>query len=54
MMEATATFNYEAAGAAMISGVQTRTLPGVDGILDPADVGKAFLSVIRTAPLLVC
>ena len=43
VMEATAhPFNYEAAGAAMISGVQTRTLPGVDGILDPADVGKAF------------
>ena len=43
VMEATAHhFNYEAAGAAMISGVQTRTLPGVDGILDPADVSKAF------------
>jgi len=43
VMEATAhPFNYEAAGAAMISGVQTRTLPGVDGILDPADIAKAF------------
>ena len=43
IMEATAhPFNYEAAGAAMISGVQTRTLPGVNGILDPADIASAF------------
>jgi threonine aldolase len=31
-------FNYEAGGAAVISGVQLRVVPGKDGILDPADV----------------
>lgn len=43
LMEQTAhPFNYEAAGAAMISGVQTRTIMGVNGILDPADIGSGF------------
>lgn len=39
LMEAGAhPFNYEAAGAAVISGVQIRTLPGVNGVMNPADV----------------
>ena len=35
-------FNYEAAGAAMISGVQTRTQSGERGMLDPRAVATAF------------
>lgn len=35
-------FNYEAGGAAMISGVQTRTQPGERGMLDPDAVAGAF------------
>jgi threonine aldolase len=31
-------FNYEAAGGAMIAGVQIRAIPGQHGILDPVDV----------------
>lgn len=36
-------FNYEAGGAAVISGVQISPIPGVQGILDPA----AVLAAIR-------
>ena len=43
LMEATAhPFNYEAGGAAVISGVQIRALPGRDGRLDPAAVAAAI------------
>ncbi|MEC7949184.1 MAG: GntG family PLP-dependent aldolase [Myxococcota bacterium] len=35
-------FNYEAAGAAMISGVQIRTQAGERGMLDPEAVATAF------------
>jgi threonine aldolase len=35
-------FNYEAGGAAMISGVQIRTQVGERGMLDPAAVATAF------------
>jgi len=35
-------FNYEAGGAAMISGVQIRTQPGERGMLDPTAVAVAF------------
>jgi threonine aldolase len=35
-------FNYEGGAPAMISGVQVRTLPGTNGILDPADVAQCF------------
>lgn len=35
-------YNYEAAGAAMISGVQIRTQPGDRGMLAPASVATAF------------
>ncbi len=34
-------FYFEAAGAALLAGCQTRTIPGVQGILDPADVRAA-------------
>ena len=35
-------FNYEGGAPAMISGVQIRTVPGTNGILDPADVAACF------------
>ncbi len=35
-------FNYESAGAAVISGVQIRPIKGVGGLLDPADVIAAI------------
>lgn len=35
-------FNYEGGAPAMISGVQMRTVPGIDGILNPTDVAQAF------------
>ncbi len=35
-------FYYEAAGAALIGGVQTRTVPGMRGAMDPATVEAAI------------
>jgi threonine aldolase len=35
-------FNYEAGGPAMISGVTTRTLAGINGILNPSEVAACF------------
>ncbi len=37
-------YNYEAGGAAMLSGVSTRALPSQRGLLRPADVDAAFRS----------
>jgi threonine aldolase len=34
--------NYEAAGAAVIAGVQLRALPSQDGVMDPKDVDAAI------------
>src|SRR5262245_28234860 len=34
-------FHYEGAGAAVVGGVQLRTLPGPRGVIDPADVEAA-------------
>ncbi len=38
-------FNYEAGGAAMLSGVSTRPIVGVNGVLDPRAVAAAFRPV---------
>jgi threonine aldolase len=38
-------FNYEAAGAAAVAGVQIRPIPAERGILDPADVAAAIRPV---------
>jgi threonine aldolase len=35
-------FYYEAAAASAFAGVQTRTIPGTRGAMDPADVAKAI------------
>ncbi|MDP6931621.1 MAG: low-specificity L-threonine aldolase [Myxococcota bacterium] len=49
-------FNYEAGGAAMLSGVTIRTLTGESGVLDPDQVSASFRPVDpHFAPLqLVC
>ena len=43
LMEAGAhPFNYEGGASALISGVQIRPIPGIDGILNPSEVEQHF------------